>query len=510
MKRVLSLLFVVLLCLAVPAQQGKTQRRPATTQKKTTKKAATVTQQKKTHAKQTGKQTAKPKQQTTKKQQQPTVKGLQNERKQLQAQRAANQRKQEELTLGVKRGMENLMSLDVEIAEKRKVVDTIRNDVTRLTAHINLLDRQLTVLGEELEERRQRYMKSMRYMHRNRSVQNQLMFIFSADNFNQMYRRMRFSREYAAYQKAQGEAVKSKQQQVEQKKRELADSRIEKSHLLARGEHEKKQLEGKQNEQKAQVDKLKKQKKTVEALIVQQQQREEELNARIDKLIAEEIAREKARQEAEARRKAAAEEAARKKAAEDARRKAEADRKKADANRNDKTVAERGKSTKNTKKNDAPRENEVAETRKPAETYSEPAEDRRLSGSFEANRGRLPLPITGAYRLVRGFGTYSPEGLSHVRLQSNGWHLKGQKGAKAQCIFDGEVSGVYYQGGSYIVTVRHGKYISAYINLANVSVRKGQRIKTREAIGTLGSDQTMQFQLRNWSTLLNPGSWIAR
>ena len=136
--------------------------------------------------------------------------------------------------------------------------------------------------------------------------------------------------------------------------------------------------------------------------------------------------------------------------------------------------------------------------------------DRRLSGRFEQNRGRLPLPITGSYRLVRGFGTYSPEGLSHVRLQSNGWHLKGQPGAKAQSIFEGIVSGIYYQSGSYIVTVRHGKYISAYINLSAVSVQKGQHVQARTVLGNLGSDLTLQFQLRNWSSLLNPAQWLGR
>jgi septal ring factor EnvC (AmiA/AmiB activator) len=540
MKRILSLFLIFLLALTVPAQKSNRQRKTTTTtQRRTTatQQRRTTTTKKQTQAK--GKPQTKSQVKSSAKTQPVTVKGLQNERKQLQAQRAANQRRQEELKRGVKRGMENLMALDVEIAEKRKVVDTIRNDITRLTAHIGLLDRQLDVLAAELDERRTRYMKSMRYQHRNRSVQNQLMFIFSADNFNQMYRRMRFSREYAAYQKAQGEAVKSKQQQVEQKKQELADSRLAMSDLLVRGEQEKRQLEGKQNEQKVQVDKLKKQQKTVEAVILEQQRREEELNARIDKLIAEEIAREKARQEAEARKKAAAEaakkraeELARKKAAAEAARKenerrvaearakeeaaraaaqkasrkerAEAERKAREAE------AERRLAEQRANEENTAREREIAEAKKAEEDFKMPTEDRKMTGGFESNRGRLPLPITGGYRLLRGFGTYSPEGLSHVRLQSNGWHLKGQSGAKAQCIFDGEVSGVYFQGGSYIVTVRHGKYISAYINLASVSVRKGQRVKTREILGKLGSDQTMQFQLRNWSTLLNPASWIAR
>ena len=536
MKKILLLLLVSLLCLSVPAQKGKTQRKPATTQQK---KSSSRQQQKK---KITTKRTVDSKKGSSRqKDKKPavTVKGLQNERKALQAEKASNMRKKEQLKQGVKLGMEKLMILDQEIAQQRMVIDTIRNDVSRLTEHIRLLDRQLEVLSEELENHRNRYMQSMRYMHRNRSVQNQLMFIFSASNFNQMYRRLRFSREYASYQKAQGEAVKSKQEQVEQKRQELTDSKKKKNVLLERGVKAQQQLEGKQNEQKAQVNQLKKQQNTVEALIVEQQRREEELNARIDKLIAEEIAREKARLEAEARKKAA-EEAARKRAEELARKKAAAEaarkenerriaearareaaareqarrasrKERAQAERRARAAeAERRRAEEKARKENNARQREIAEARKEEESFRIPAEDRKMTGSFEANKGRLPLPITGAYRLIRNFGTYSPDGLSHVKLQSNGWHLKGNGSSKAQCVFDGEVSGVYMQAGKYIVTVRHGKYISAYINLANVSVKKGQRVKARDILGGLGADQTMQFQLRNWSTLLNPANWLGR
>ncbi len=543
MRRILILFLMISLCLPVSVQVGMAQRKSTTAQKTTAKKKQ---QRRNTTTRRTAsrkKSTPATRKRATSK---PavTVKGLQNERKNLQADKAANIRKKEQLKQDVKRGMENLMVLDGEIANQRKVVDTIRQDVSQLNSHILLLDSQLVTLSSELEERRQRFMKSMRYMHRNRSVQNQLMFIFSADNFNQMFRRLHFTRVYASYQKAQGEAVKVKQRQVEHKREELKDSRIKKTALLARGEQEQKTLEGKQTAQQEQVAQLKKQQQTVDALIQEQQRREAELNARIDKLIAEEVAREKARQEAEARKKAAAE-AAKKRAAELARKKAAAEaarkenerrvavakareeearrlarqaakekasrERRAEAERKAREAeAERKRAELVAREENAAREREIAEEKKKEEDYRMPAEDRQMTGGFESNRGRLPLPITGAYRLLRGFGTYSPEGLSRVRLQSNGWHLKGQRGAKAQCVFDGVVSGVYYQGGSYIVTVRHGKYISAYINLASVNVKKGQRVRARAVLGSLGGDMTMQFQLRNWSTLLNPSRWIRR
>lgn len=542
MKKVVILFLVLLTCLAVPAQKktSSAQQRRQTTAQKTQPKKQTTTTKKST----SGKKTSTTKKDAASTRKTPvTVSQLKAEKQRVEQERKKSMKLNEELKRNVKKGVEDLMILDTEIARQRVTIDTIRHGIVALDGHIANLNEQLDTLENELNERKARYMQSMRYMHRNRSAQNQLAFILSADNFNQMYRRMRFNREYAAYQKAQGEAVMARQEQIRLKRLELDSTKHDRHTLLVKEEQERRQLENKQTAQQAQVNKLKKEQKTVEALIIEQQKNEAELNARIDKLIAEEIAREKARQEALARKRAEeaaakklAEELARKKAAAEAARKenerriAEAKAREEQARREAKEAASRSareKELAEQRVKQAEMERKKAEERADAESrahkkeiaavrnaerekFVNPVEDAKLNGSFEANQGRLPLPISGAYRLVRGYGPYSPEGLSHVKLQSNGWYLKGTTGAKAQCIFNGVVSGVYYQGGSHIVTVRHGKYISVYINLASVSVRKGQNVSTRQVLGTLGSDCTMQFQLRNWSTLLNPSRWIRR
>ena len=541
MKKVVILFLALLACLAVPAQKKASsaqQRRQTTTQKAQPRKHTTTTKKKTT-----GKKAATTKKGTAPRKAPVTVNQLKAERQRMEQERKKSMQRNEELKRNVKKGVEDLMALDTEIARQRVTIDTIRHGIVTLDGHIAMLDEQLEVLEKELNERKSRYMKSMRYLHRNRSAQNQLAFILSADNFNQMYRRMRFNREYAAYQKAQGEAVMAKQEQIRQKRLELDSTKHDRHVLLVKEEQERKQLENKQTAQQKQVNKLKKEQKTVETLIVEQQKKEAKLNERIDKLIAEEIAREKARQEALARKRAKeaaakkrAEELARKKAAAEAARKenerriAEAKAREEQARREAREAArrstrekelaeqrvrlaeqERKKAEERADNESRAHKKEIAAARNAErEAFVNPTEDTKLNGSFEANRGRLPLPISGAYRLVRGFGTYTPEGLSHVKLQSNGWYLKGTAGAKAQCIFNGVVSGVYYQGGSHIVTVRHGKYISVYINLASVNVRKGQKVSTRQALGRLGADCSMQFQLRNWSTLMNPSRWIGR
>ena len=101
-------------------------------------------------------------------------------------------------------------------------------------------------------------------------------------------------------------------------------------------------------------------------------------------------------------------------------------------------------------------------------------------------------------------------GLKGVVLESNGLYLKGQPGAQARCVFDGIVTRVVQKGNSYIVTVRHGKYISVYCNLASVKVTAQQQVKINQILGTLGADNILQFQLRNWTDILNPKVWLGR
>ena len=121
------------------------------------------------------------------------------------------------------------------------------------------------------------------------------------------------------------------------------------------------------------------------------------------------------------------------------------------------------------------------------------------------------MPITGSYQIVRGFGANVVEGVGkNVHLTSKGIHLKGQPGAQARCIFDGEVSQVFATNNGFIVMVRHGRYISVYCDLVSVSVKAGQKVSTSQTLGALGASNTMQFQLRNWTDLLDPRPWLKR
>ena len=434
---------------------------------------------------------------------------------------AKNRQQKAELDRRVKQQMQDVLSLGNEIDMKRLLLDSIKLEIDTLDQHIALLDSEMTILRKELTERQENYKQSVRYMHRNRKAQNKVMFVFSAHNVNQMYRRNRFMNEYATYQRAQGEAVRQKKEQVEAKQREVTSARAEMAALLSKGEAERLLMEQKQQEQKLLVDKLQKQQKTVQELIVKEQKQEADLNAKIEKLIAEEIAREKARIEAEKKR--LAEENARKE-----RERKERERQLAAAREREQKAREAARAAKNeTEKKAAKQRAREAENerknmervvaddtrnaKKEAAEYANADPDRKLTGSFANNKGRLPMPITGVYQIVRGFGSNVAEGVGkNVHLSSKGIHLKGQPGAHARCIFDGEVSRIFATTNGFIVMVRHGRYISVYCDLASVSVTAGQKVTTNQTLGALGSTHTMQFQLRNWTDLLDPRPWLRR
>lgn len=543
MKRLFLLSLLALTVLVLPAQQKRTGTKAKTTaQTRKTSTARKTTASKTKAMKAPAKKTTTKKKTTAKKDaySNASIRGLQKQRSQIQQKIKQQEKALRANQADVKKRLQNLMVINTEIGERQKNINNIQKDITHIESNMDILKAQLETLEKQLNERKTRYIKSMRFVTRQHTFQDRLMFILSAHDFSQMYRRMRFVREYAAYQRVQGEAVKAKQAQVDEKHRQLETVRGHKSNLLAKGEQERKVLEGRQTEQKNVVASLQKQQKTIQQVIAQQRKKDEQLNAEIDRQIAIEVEKARRRAAEEARKKAQAE-AARKRAEELARKKAQAEaearenaRRIAEAKAREqrlKEAAEQASAKQRARAEQAAREavadREAAErkaeadarrNKKEIESVGEDVQemslmtsvDRKLSGSFEANRGRLPMPITGGYRVVSHFGQYNVEGLKGVKLDNKGINILGQPGARARSIYDGEVSAVFGFSGSMVVMVRHGSYISVYCNLSSVSVSRGQKVSTRQALGTVGWDNILQFQLRHNMSKLNPESWLGR
>ena len=156
------------------------------------------------------------------------IKELESRRNELQQQIAESESLLQSTKKDVKSQLDNLALLNGQIADRKKFLSAIERDVKSLNNEISSLQRQLNGLQKELKDKKKRYEASVQYMYRNKSVHEKLMFIFSADNLTQTYRRMRYVKEYGNYQRLQAIEIERKQKQVKAKKTELETTRTAK------------------------------------------------------------------------------------------------------------------------------------------------------------------------------------------------------------------------------------------------------------------------------------------
>ena len=370
--------------------------------------------------------------------------------------------------------LDALAALNSQVEERKRYIQALGRELDTLDNELRRLEQRIGRLKNELKQKQERYAASVRYLQQHRpSIQEKLLFIFSADGPGQMYRRLRYVREYADYQRRQGEDIARQRKQIDQRHAQMLKLRETKGALLKDREQEMRTLQAKEQEKTELVGKLQRKQRELQRELARQRREAQQLNERIDRLIAEEI--EKARQRA---------------LAEERRRKADAERR---------------------RKQSADKPGTPAQ--KPEKQYVTDRSDQRLTGSFASNRGRLPVPISGPYVLTGHYGRYSV--MRNVVLDNKGIDLQGQPGAQARAVFDGRVAAVFQLNGLTNVLVRHGEYISVYCNLAQAVVKAGDEVKARQPLGDVFSDgandgrTVLHFQLRREKQKLNPEQWLA-
>ena len=422
------------------------------------------------------------------------IKKLQSERTTLEKQISDSEKLLKTTKKDVASQLNNLMVISSQITKQQNYVQSVHNEVSALQGDITSLQKQLKVLEKDLADCKQKYRRAVTQLNRNRLGQSKWKFILSANSFRQMSRRMRYITEYSKYQRAQGDIIRQKEDTIKAKRAELLATKQEKNALLQEGKEQQARLEQQKQDRQKVVNNLNAKQKQLQNTIAQNKKRQKQLDARIDKLIQEEIAAaERRRKEAEARRRAEAE-----------RKRKEEERRRAAANK--KTSASNKKSSTKPSK--------PAERTATPRFYEEDNADRALNGSFQANKGRLPMPITGSYFISAHYGQYNVEGLRGVQLDNKGINITGQPGAQARSVFAGEVTAIFSLGGMHNVIVRHGSYMSVYCNLANCAVKRGQKVSARQLLGRVATDAsgncTLHFQLRREREKLNPEPWLGR
>lgn len=390
------------------------------------------------------------------------------------------------------RNLGRLNLLQRRVAESREAIAVSQRGVDSLDAAIGRRNDTITLLSSRLNTLRDSYARALRRQQLYPRVNSPIAFIFSASSAADAYRRIRYLREYDRWRSARTHELTAAAEAVKEARAHLENTRSVRAAALDDLHRQRAGLAREEASTDSLVKSLRTQGKTLKAVLAEKQRRADALDRELDRLIAEE----QARQEAERR------------AAEERRRKEQqAKAAKSSAKTSAKGSEGNGNGTAKAAGNKA---------RSVATLDSEAAADRKLSGSFEANKGRLLFPVAGRYRIVRGYGLQNHPELKHVKTNNNGIDIEVAPGTDARAIFDGHVSAIFrLPGYANIVMVRHGKYISLYANLASTYVAKGQEVKAGQPVGRIlteneadGGATTFHFELRRERAKLNPLEWV--
>ena len=142
-------------------------------------------------------------------------------------------------------------------------------------------------------------------------------------------------------------------------------------------------------------------------------------------------------------------------------------------------------------------------------------EQKLVAGGFEANKGRLPWPVEKG--MISGhFGKQQHPVYSQVTIDNKGVYIQTTAGSKARSVYKGEVTSCFMVANTYAVIIQHGNYRTVYSNLSKLQVKQGDKVETKQTIGTIFTDAEqdqkteLYFQIYKDRDILNPELWIAK
>lgn len=390
---------------------------------------------------------------------------LTNEKKKLEQEIAQQRALLKQTQKSKKASLREVQLITSQVKKQEKLIATIHGEIEAIDGEIEANTQEITHLENQLDVMKKNYAQAVYVSYKYRHVLNKASFIVSAESIGQAVRRMRYLQTYANSLEKDVQHIQQTQQDLRQKEADLEQSRQDKQQLLQDGTRRKEQLAKQQQEKNQIVSKLKKQESQIQKEINKKIQRQKAVNAAINKIIKEEIAK---------------------------------------SNKNAAATKKTGTSGNS---------NTGTSGSAPAHLALTPVES-ALAADFESNKGNLPWPVEKG-SIVTPFGPYSHSEISSVRIPNDGINIVTEKGGKVRAVFKGTVSGIASIGESKVVIIRHGNYLSVYSNLSSVSVQKGASVSTKQNIGSVYTEPgensaELHFEIRKESTPLNPSLWIKR
>ena len=336
-----------------------------------------------------------------------------------------------------------LIALNIELSLLNKKIKKNKDSIIKVEEEIKEEEGNLRKLKDE-------YAKMIYAAFKKKGNRNNIMFVFSADDFNQAYKRMLYLKQYSVFRKNQAIKIEKSKTQLVSKKKKLAqqkDSLTEevaiKKLLVGSKKQELESINNHKEDKKDLIKKLSKSEKLFKKQLKDKQKKARELEEKIREIIKEEIAK----------------------------------------------------------------------SREKNSNYNLTPEALALSSEFMNNKGRLPWPLEKGI-IVGRYGTQKHVVFSGVETFNNGVDIATDKNADVRVVFDGTVSRIFFiKGEGKAVLINHGEYFSVYSGLKEVGVKTGEKLLSKEKIGVVithkEEDKTeLHFEIWKGYDRQNPSNWL--
>ena len=371
-----------------------------------------------------------------------------------------------------------IVVINTKIKVREELISTINSELAEINSGIKKNVTEVNSLKASLEKLKREYAKMIYFAQRNQDSYTKIMFLFSAGNFNQAYMRIKYFQQYATFRKKQANEIIATQVVLTGKLNKLEEQRHEKNVLLGTEKDEKIQLDGEKQQQEIVLSELQQQEKELKAELEKKKRDAENLQIAIKRLIEAEIKR-----KIEESAKIAAEKLA----------KAE--------------KAEKNKTKIKTSKTKTETKTAVTKATAPELT----AEAEALGVDFSSSRGKLPWPVIKGV-ICQPYGEYEHPAIKGFMMNNNGVEICANKGSQARSVFSGEVTSIAISPtGGKLIIIRHGEYLSVYSNIGDVFVKQGEKVTTKQAIGTILDEDgktSMNLQIWKGQKTTDPSGWL--
>ncbi len=347
-----------------------------------------------------------------------------------------------------------LNAITKQFQTQTRLVNTLDREVKLINQEIDETETKISSLEAELKDLKAEYGRMIYNASKLNRGLSIVAFVFSSGNFNQLYARLMYLKQYTDSRKQQ--AI-----QIEKLSQELADQRVtldqrksEKVQVLAEEQKERQELDRLKQTQQGVVNTLSKKEREIKGQITATKKQQDQLNRMIKQVIEDEI------------------------------RRAEAASKK---------------------------ENSTA-TKSAGSSMPMTPEAAALSSSFAGNKGRLPWPVETGF-ISQRYGTYPHPTLKGITMENDGIDIRTQPNSNVRTVFDGTVTKITTMPGyGGTVIIKHGEYYTMYSKLKTISVKSGQKVSAKDVIGQVatGPDGEAEVHFQTWKGLsvMDPSTWI--